>query len=45
MEQDCYRWPEDGEEVMAMSERALSWLLSGLDVSQAHGRLGYGSVS
>ncbi|MBL0379924.1 MAG: IS66 family insertion sequence element accessory protein TnpB [Desulfofustis sp. PB-SRB1] len=45
LEQDCYRWPEDGEEVMAMSERALSWLLSGLDVSQAHGRLGYGSVS
>lgn len=45
VEQETFRWPADGGEVVKMSEQALSWLLSGLDVRQAHQRVAYNSVS
>jgi transposase len=44
VEQERFQWPDDGGEVVEMSEQALSWLLSGLDVRQAHQRLAYTSV-
>jgi hypothetical protein len=45
VEQERFQWPDDGGAVVEMSEQALSWLLSGLDVRQAHQRLAYTSVS
>jgi transposase len=41
LEQDKFRWPESEQEVMRISRSALNWLLHGLDLSQAHGRLSY----
>lgn len=45
LEADTFRWPESEDEVLAITHAALGWLLQGLDVRQAHGRLDYGSVS
>ena len=45
LEEDTFCWPESKQDVMAINSTALSWLLHGLDVRQAHGRLDYGSVS
>jgi transposase len=45
LEQDQFRWPQSEQEVMEISPAALNWLLHGLDLSQAHRRLTYGSVS
>jgi len=45
LEKDIFRWPESEQEVMEVSRLALGWLLSGLDLSQAHKRLKYTSVS
>ncbi len=41
LEKDKFRWPESEQEVMRISRSALNWLLHGLDLSQAHGRLSY----
>ena len=45
LEKDVFRWPESEQEVMEVSRSALGWLLSGLDLSQAHKRLKYSLVS
>ena len=45
LEKDIFRWPESEQEVREVSRLALGWLLSGLDLSQAHKRLKYTSVS
>lgn len=45
LEEDTFRWPESEQEVMTITPAALSWLLHGLDVRQAHRRLDYGAVS
>ncbi|MBL0382062.1 MAG: IS66 family insertion sequence element accessory protein TnpB [Desulfofustis sp. PB-SRB1] len=45
LEKDRFRWPEDEQEVMAISPAALGWLLQGLDLSQAHQRLDYDLVA
>jgi len=45
LEKDQFRWPQSEQEVMEISPAALNWLLHGLDLSQAHRRLTYGSVS
>ena len=39
LEKDFFRWPESLEDVHQISYSALEWLLQGLDMSQAHGRL------
>lgn len=44
LEEDVFRWPDSEEEVMEISHEALSWLLHGLDLRQAHKRLSYGAV-
>lgn len=43
LEKDVFRWPESEKEILKMSQTALSWLLHGLDPSQAHHRLEYSS--
>ncbi len=45
LEKDVFRWPDSEQEVMEVSRSALGWLLSGLDLRQAHKRLKYSSVS
>ena len=45
LEKDVFRWPESEQEVMEVSRSALGWLLSGLDLRQAHKRLKYSLVS
>ena len=45
LEKDVFRWPESEQEVMEVSRSALGWLLSGLDLRQAHKRLKYSSAS
>jgi len=36
LEEDKFRWPKSTEEAKAISGEQLGWLLSGLDLSQAH---------
>ena len=45
LEEDQFRWPDSEQEVMEITTAALDWLLHGLDLRQAHRRLGYGAVS
>ena len=45
LEKDMFRWPESEHEVIEISPVALSWLLQGLDLQQAHGRLSNNCVS
>ena len=45
LEKEVFRWPESEREVIEISQKALSWLLHGLDLRQAHQRLSYSSVS
>jgi transposase len=45
LEEDQFRWPDSEQEVVEISPAALDWLLHGLDLRQAHRRLGYGAVS
>lgn len=43
LEQDRFRWPRTEREAQAISGQQLGWLLSGLDIGQAHGRF-YGQA-
>lgn len=45
LEKDVFRWPDSEQEVMEVSRSALGWLLSGLDLRQAHKRLKYSLIS
>lgn len=45
LEEEVFRWPDSSEEVVEISQRALEWLLHGLDFQQAHKQLDYCSVS
>jgi transposase len=45
LEKDVFRWPESEQETVEVSQTALEWLLQGLDLKQAHGRLSHNSVS
>lgn len=44
LEKDIFRWPDSEQDVMEISRTALDWLLSGLDLRQAHKRLNYTMV-
>ena len=45
LERHRFRWPESKKEVMEIDGMRLGWLLSGLDITRAHGRLHYTSVA
>jgi transposase len=44
LEKESFRWPKSVEEALVVSQIALSWLLHGLDLNQAHRQLTYDSV-
>lgn len=44
LEDQNFRWPESGEDVMEVSHKELNWLLHGLDLRHAHQRLSYVSA-
>ena len=41
LEEHRFKWPKSGEQVMAIDQKQLSWLLAGLNFSRAHKRLDY----
>jgi transposase len=45
-EKDCFKWPENEKELLAVSHRELMWLIDGLDIRHvtAHQRLSYTQV-
>ncbi|BCL61592.1 transposase [Desulfomarina profundi] len=45
LEQDVFCWPDTEQDVIEINQSALQWLLSGLDIRQAHRQLEYNSVS
>lgn len=45
LEKDRFKWPQSVDEVIAIDQRQLQWLLSGLDIGDAHRRLYYQKVS
>jgi transposase len=45
LERDKFHWPRDEKEVREIDRDELSWLLEGLDISQAHQRLTYSVLS
>jgi len=44
LEKESFRWPKSEKETLEVSQIALSWLLHGLDLNQAHEQLNYNSV-
>ena len=44
LEEDHFRWPDNEQEVMEISQVELNWLLHGLDLRQAHRSLSYSAV-
>jgi len=44
LEKDYFKWPETRGEVMGISNRELSWLISGLNIRQAHKPLKYFTI-
>ena len=45
LEKDRFKWPQSIDEVVAIDQRQLKWLLSGLDIADAHHKLYYQKVS
>ena len=45
LEKDVFQWPESEDEVIQISTPSLSWLLNGLDLTQAHRQLYYRSTT
>jgi len=45
LEKDRYKWPQSPDEVIAIDQRQLQWLLAGLDIADAHRQLYYQAVS
>ena len=45
LEKDRFKWPQSADEVIFIDQRRLKWLLSGLDISNAHRKLHYQFVS
>ncbi len=44
-DQNGFYWPESEDEVVNISSQQLSWLLAGLDISDAHKKLHYKQVT
>jgi transposase len=45
LEQDRFKWPESEQDIMAIDQSRLQWLLYGLDIADAHRQLYYQAVS
>jgi transposase len=45
LEKDRFKWPQSVDEVITIDQRQLQWLLSGLDIADAHKQLYYQVVS
>ena len=45
LEKDRFQWPQSVDDVVNIDQRQLQWLLSGLDIAEAHGQLYYQVVS
>lgn len=45
LEEHRFKWPTSREEVVAIGQKQLSWLLAGLDYTCAHERLKYSAVA
>lgn len=45
LEKDRFKWPQSVDEVIAIDQRQLQWLLSGLDIGDAHRQLYYQKIS
>lgn len=39
LEKERFRWPKSEEEVLQIQQRELDWLLTGLDIRQAHAQI------
>lgn len=44
LEEHRFKWPKRPDQVMAIDQKQLGWLLAGLDLSCAHDRLYYKQV-
>ncbi len=44
LEKDRFKWPGTQKEVLDISSRELSWLIAGLNISQAHKPLKYSMI-
>jgi transposase len=44
LEKDRFKWPKSADEVISIDQRQLQWLLSGLNIADAHRQLYYQSV-
>jgi transposase len=44
LEKDRFKWPQSIDEVITIDQRQLQWLLSGLDIANAHRQLYYQTV-
>ena len=45
LEKDRFKWPQSAAEVITIDQRQLQWLLSGLNIADAHRQLYYQAVS
>jgi len=45
LEKDRFKWPQSVKEVITIDQRQLQWLLSGLNIADAHRQLYYQTVS
>ena len=45
LEKDRFQWPRSVDEVITIDQRQLQWLLSGLNIADAHRQLYYRAVS
>ena len=45
LEKDRFKWPKNEAEVLQIKPAKLEWLLSGLDIHQAHESLTFASVN
>jgi len=45
LEKDRFQWPQSVEDVISIDQRQLQWLLSGLNIADAHRQLYYHTVS
>lgn len=45
LEEDKFKWPQTGDEILMIGSKQLGWLLAGLDYTSAHQRLRYWAVA
>ena len=45
LEEDKFKWPQTGDEILMIGSKQLGWLLAGLDYASAHQRLRYWAVA